>query len=71
MKTFAKIFNILFPALLLAFVINGLRENLRQAQPDGQAIFLQVLLLVFGAGLIVYRLIRFNKPLGGAPANDQ
>jgi len=61
MKTFAKIFNILFPALLLTFIINGLRENLQKAQPDGQAIFLQVLLLVFGAGLIVYRLIRFNK----------
>jgi hypothetical protein len=71
MKTFTKIFNILFPAFLLLFVINGLRENLQKAQPDGQAIFLQVLLLVFGAGLIVYRLIRFNKPSGDAPANGE
>ncbi len=71
MKTFTKIFNIVFPAFLLLFVINGLRENLQKAQPDGQAISLQVLLLVFGAGLLLYRLIRFNKSSGDARANGE
>jgi hypothetical protein len=56
------IFNIVFTAALVAMLVYRLWENLGQPNPDKQAILLQLLLLVFGTGLFVYRLIKLRNP---------
>jgi hypothetical protein len=61
MKVFIRIFNILFPAVLMVLLIGQLQENIQKTEPDKQAVFLQVVLLLFGVGLILYRLINYNK----------
>lgn len=55
------IFNLFFPAALIVMLVYRLWENFGQPQPDRQAILLQLLLLAFGAGLLVYRLVKLRN----------
>ena len=55
------IFNLLLTAALVVMLVYRLWENLGQPHPDKQAILLQLLLLVFGTGLFVYRLTKLKN----------
>jgi hypothetical protein len=58
MKTF---FNLLIPAVFIVMLPYRIWQNVQQPYPDKMAILLQAVLLAFGIGIFIYRLINLKK----------